>query len=119
MKKSIEEYFIREQEKQEEFKGPVTRKRFREELIRLVFNMISSTVFEDFYDRKRYVDLLDLLLEGKSYEDFVLSTRESYFIDSVALMENRVRRGFEHPMWHFGFCKRDSTCSCFYKMKKM
>ena len=79
--KSIEEYFTKEQE---EFKGPVTRKRFRGELIRLVFNMISTTVFEDFYDRERYVGLLDLLLEGKSYEDFVLSTQESYFIDSNA-----------------------------------
>ena len=100
----IDEYFTKEEEK--EFKGPVTRKRFREELIRLVFEKIQSTVFEDFYDRERYVDFLRLLLAGKPYDDFVSSTRETYFIDEVALMENRVRRGFGYPMWHYQYCKK-------------
>ena len=116
---TIDHYFTKvEKEEKKEFKGPVTRKRFREELIRLVFDKIQSTVFEDFYDRERYVDLLRLLLEGKSHDKFVSSTRETYFIDEVALMENRVRRSFEHLMWHYEYCKGDSTClSCVYKTK--
>ena len=95
----IDQYFIKEKE-EGKFKEPVTRRRFREELTRLVFDLITSTVFEDLYDRDRYAALSRLLLAGKPYEDFVSSSRETYFIDSVSLIENRVRRGFEHPMWH-------------------
>ena len=110
--KKIDQCFVKVNKK--EFKGPATRKRFREELIRLVFDKIQSTVFDDFFDRERYVELLQLLMAGKSHSAFVLSTRETYFIDEVELMENRVRRSFEYPMWHFTYCKADHTCRCVY-----
>ena len=94
---TIDHYFTKEEKK--EFKGPVTRKRFREELIRLVFDKIQSICPADFYDRERYAHLLRLLMAGKSCDDFVPSTRETYFIDEVELMKDRVRRSFGFPLF--------------------
>lgn len=58
------------------------------------------------------------MLEGKSYDKFVFLIREIYFIDEVALMENRVRRSFEYFMWYYEYCKGDFICFfCVYKIK--
>ena len=52
--KTIDQYFakVEKEEEKKEFKGPVTRKRFREELIRLVFDKIQSNCSADFLIEK-------------------------------------------------------------------
>ena len=105
----VDECFYAEKWEEEEEGERFTRQIFREHMKNLVHQMILR---EDF-DRERYEILYKLLQEKKSYDTYVRSTRETYFIDSVALMENGIRRAFHQPMWHFVFCNRDHTCHCF------
>ena len=63
------------------------------------------------YDRPLYCELLLLLLllDKNPYDRFLMCCGETYFIDNIRLMENRVRNSFSQPFdWHYASCKGKS-----------
>ena len=84
-----------------------TRTRFNERLIHLITERLAELSVNDI-DRPLFSELLVLLMDKKPYDRWLLYCGETYFIDTIRLMENRVRNSFSQPLdWHYGSCKRE------------
>ena len=90
------------------FARRLTRHVFRERMIK---SILAELDFLPLFhiDRKSYEIVLNLLLKGESYEEFLCEGGGTYFVENVRFMENSVYKEFGQPF----FCDAEN-CDCFY-----
>ena len=90
------------------FARRLTRHVFRERMVKLILAELDVLPFNHI-DRKSYKIVLDLLLKGKSYEEFLCEGGGTYFVENVRFTENSIYKEFGRPF----FCEAEN-CDCFY-----